>query len=81
MSRKEKFSRRARGRKHQETGEPIHNEQQSDELKLPPRTKKYPSSKAKLTRIYYNIVFILFVALVIFLLWYGNNYYSATNLN
>jgi len=74
----EKFSRQAKSKRHQETGITIHNElEENEQDKLPPRTKKYPSSKAKLTRIYYNVVFFLFVALVLFLLWYGNNYYSA----
>jgi len=74
----EKFSRQARSKKHQETGMTIHNElEEHEEAKLPPRTKKHPSSKEKLTKIYYNVVFILFVGLVLFLLWYGNNYYST----
>lgn len=78
MSRKEKFSRQARRKKQHETGEPIHNEHGEQQSALPPRTKKHPSSKAKLTKLYYNVVFVLFVALVVFLLWYGNNYYSTT---
>lgn len=82
MSRMEKFSRRARKNKQHETGNAIHKEfEEESEGKLPPRTKKFPSRKAKLTKIYYNVVFFLFVALVLFLLWYGNNYYSTVQEN
>ncbi|MFC6332311.1 hypothetical protein ACFP56_06715 [Paenibacillus septentrionalis] len=75
MSRKEKFSRYNRKNQH-ETGIPIHNELEKQGDTLPPRTKKHPSNKAKLTKVYYNVVFFLFVSLVVFLLWYGNNYYN-----
>lgn len=77
MSRKQKFSRANRA-KHHETGRAIHNFEDTEENSLPPRSKKYPSSKGKLTRIYYNVVFVLFVALVLFLLWYGSSYYPTT---
>ena len=78
MSRKQKFSR-ANKNKQLETDIPIHNDVEEQGKTLPPRTKKYPSSKAKLTKVYYNVVFVLFVALVVFLLWYGNNYHSNTS--
>lgn len=77
MSRKEKFSRANKYKQHV-TDIPIHNDAEDQGNTLPPRAKKYPSSKAKLTKIYYNVVFVLFVALVVFLLWYGYNYHSAT---
>jgi len=77
MSRKEKFSRTKKNKQH-ETGIPIHNHAEEQGSTLPPRAKKYPSSKAKVAKIYYNVVFVLFVALVVFLLWYGNSYHSTT---
>lgn len=43
-------------------------------LKLPPRRKKFPSSINKVNKWYYNILFVLFVILVVFLFWYGNTY-------
>jgi len=77
MSRKEKFSRTARNHRQQETDDRIYLDSEDEETKLPARSKKHPSSKNKLSRLYYNLLFILFVALVVFLFWYGNKYYSS----
>ncbi|HIW33686.1 MAG TPA: hypothetical protein IAA29_12960 [Candidatus Paenibacillus intestinavium] len=77
MSRKEKFSRTTRKFRQQETDDRIYLDNDSEETKLPARSKKHPSSKNKLSRIYYNVLFVMFVALVVFLFWYGNKYYSA----
>lgn len=74
MSRKEKFSRRS-ARKMQSKLEKSTPEANNNELiKLPPRSKKFPSSKHKLTKWYYNFLFFLFVCLVAFLFWYGNRF-------
>lgn len=77
MSRKEKFSRSARGKVNQHVTEASNIYESETEISvsnLPSRRKTHPSSKVKLTKIYYNILFILFVALVVFLFWYGNKY-------
>ncbi|MCR8660326.1 hypothetical protein [Paenibacillus endoradicis] len=78
MSRKEKFSRAARSYRQQEADDRIYLDRENEETELPARSKKHPSSKNKLSRLYYNVLFILFVALVIFLFWYGNKYYSTS---
>lgn len=77
MSRKEKFSRSARKSKRHMAD--IQSEMERDQEQpeaLPSRRKKFPSSKHKMTRIYYNLLFLLFVGLVVFLFWYGNEYTS-----
>jgi hypothetical protein len=38
---------------------------------LPPRREIFPSKKPRLTRIFYNILFILFIALVVGLTLWG----------
>lgn len=75
MSRKEKFSR-SRKNKHHETEAYQYLADDADvpTQELPSRRKKHPSSKNKLTKIYYNVLFVLFVSLVAFLFWYGNKY-------
>lgn len=77
MSRKEKFSRTGRDKKQHEADDHIYLDSDTEQLELPARSKKYPSSKHKLTRLYYNILFLMFVALVIFLFWYGKKYTSS----
>jgi hypothetical protein len=74
MSRKERHSRSARGARPMPP--PLQDEQAAgeDQAKLPPRRKKYPSSINKLYKWYFNLLFLLFVALVVFLFWYGNKF-------
>ena len=72
MSRKEKFSRSAR--KMHSTLDTVTNDENDGSAKLPPRSKRFPSSKHKITKWYYNFLFFLFVCLVVFLFWYGIRY-------
>lgn len=44
------------------------------EAPLPPRRKKFPSSAQKINKVYYNLLFVLFVILVAGLFWYGTKY-------
>lgn len=77
MSRKEKFSRSSRGRgKHQVTDARnfYDNESEIRVSDLPSRRKTHHSNKIKVVKIYYNILVVLFVALVIFLFWFGKKY-------
>lgn len=74
MSRKEKFSRaNQKKRKKQEQIEAA-NASKEEQSQLPARKKKYPSSKHQLTKLFYNTLIILFIALVAVLIWYGNEY-------
>lgn len=41
---------------------------------IPPRRIKHPSSNYKLTKWYYNLLFLLFLSLVVGLFWYGNKF-------
>lgn len=75
MSRKEKFSRSAKKEKVQSKYQDATQEAEDQELlKLPPRSKRFPSSKYKVAKWYYNFLFFLFVCLVAFLFWYGNRF-------
>jgi len=73
MSRKEKFSRSARKMK-STFDKSVMEDENSGSAKLPPRSKKFPSSKHKIAKWYYNLLFFLFVCLVAFLFWYGNHF-------
>ena len=78
MSRVEKYSRH-KPKQQPETDLQVNHESYihtSDEMDIPPRTKKYVSSKQKLTRFYYNLIFIFFIILVVALFIYG---YKHTN--
>lgn len=72
MSRKEKFGSSRAARQHERTAEPSGSGTDSIEGEtLPPRRKKHPSSISKVTKWYYNLLFLLFVSLVGGLFWYG----------
>ncbi|MDQ8735488.1 hypothetical protein [Paenibacillus sp. LHD-38] len=72
MSRKEKFGNSRAARQHEETAAPSSIGTNSNEGEaLPPRRKKHPSSNYKVTKWYYNLLFVLFVSLVGGLFWYG----------
>ncbi|HTG71529.1 MAG TPA: hypothetical protein VL921_19885 [Candidatus Udaeobacter sp.] len=72
MSRKEKFGNSRAARHHEGTAETSFTGTDSIEGEtLPPRRKKHPSSISKVTRWYYNLLFLLFVCLVSGLFWYG----------
>lgn len=78
MSRKLRHGRSA-GKRQSERYMDMTNPASSEEeaqapLMLPPRRKKFPSSLNKVNKWYYNILFVLFVVLVVFLFWYGNTY-------
>ncbi len=78
MTRKEKYSRSSRTRSQQKNERQILAEDGMQDVdNLPPRRKKFPSSKYKVTKWYYNFLFVLFVALVVGLFWYGNTYYPS----
>lgn len=77
MSRKQRFSRSpaSQRRKDENTPTPMPAGTEPDEIhELPPRRKKFPSSIHKITKWYYNLIFFLFVCLVVFLFWYGNKF-------
>ncbi|OBZ17821.1 MULTISPECIES: hypothetical protein [Bacillales] len=72
MSRKEKFGSSRGTRQHEMTAEPYSIGTDSNEGEaLPPRRRKHPSSINKVTKWYYNLLFLLFVCLVGGLFWYG----------
>lgn len=71
MSRVEKYSRHKS--KLQETDIQVNHETIKTE-ELPPRTKKHISTKQKMSRIYYNLIFIFFIILVAALFMYGYRY-------
>ncbi|MFF2482129.1 hypothetical protein [Paenibacillus sp. NPDC058071] len=77
MSRVQKH-RRARGRRRRgQTAEPspaYNADTASGKEQLPSRRQKFPSSAHKITKWYYNVLFILFVSLVAGLFWYGVKY-------
>jgi len=72
MSRKEKFGNSRASAQHEETAEPsiIGTDSNQGEA-LPPRRKKHPTQMNKVTKFYYNLLFLLFVSLVGGLFWYG----------
>ncbi len=84
MNRKERHSRssKTRSRSHARSkADPIAaddalQQSQPEEGKLPSRRKKFPSSINKVNKWYYNLLFVLFLALVAFLFWYGHNFSS-----
>ena len=43
------------------------------EQDMPSRRSKYPSSRNKMTQLFYRLLIVLFVALVVVLLYYGKN--------
>jgi hypothetical protein len=71
MSRKERFSRTAAKQHKKAAVPPMQGTGAIDSEKLPPRSKKFPSSIHKVTKWYYNLLFLLFVCLVGGLFWYG----------
>ncbi|NIK77553.1 hypothetical protein FHS15_002689 [Paenibacillus castaneae] len=71
MSRKEKFGSSSAARQQERTAEPSSIGTGSNEGGLPPRSKKFPSSAHKVTKWYYNLLFFMFVFLVVGLFWYG----------
>ncbi|WP_036709827.1 hypothetical protein [Paenibacillus pinihumi] len=72
MSRKERFRSRGRARRAR-TAENF-EEQQGDEL--PSRKNKHVSTRQQLTKLYYNLLIVLFVCLVVGLLIYGRSAYG-----
>ncbi|OUS77402.1 hypothetical protein B1748_06255 [Paenibacillus sp. MY03] len=79
MSRKERHSRSSgsrKGRLSEGTSGSLGSANEEGGAKLPPRRKKFPSSLHKLNKWYYNLLFVLFLGLVIFLFWYGNKFSS-----
>lgn len=75
MSRKEKFGSSRSSKQHEKTASSSDIGTNSNEgSTLPPRRKKHPSSNYKLTKWYYNLLFLLFVCLVAGLFWYGNKF-------
>ncbi|MBD2869623.1 hypothetical protein [Paenibacillus arenilitoris] len=72
MSRKERFGRSSASKRHEKAAAPHDQgtESQAGES-LPPRRLKFPSSAQKVTKWYYNLLFLLFVCLVSGLFWYG----------
>lgn len=76
MSRVEKYSRHKIKTQH-ETDTQV-NHEMNIEGDLPPRTKTHVSSKQKLTRFYYNLIFVFFLALVVALFIYGYKHTSGT---
>ncbi|MFF2090144.1 hypothetical protein [Paenibacillus sp. NPDC058174] len=75
MSRVEKFGRSRRRQQHEKAAAPPRNDTVTNaEAQLPPRRKKFPSQAPKITKWYYNVLFLLFVSLVAGLFWYGIKY-------
>ncbi|QAY66189.1 hypothetical protein [Paenibacillus protaetiae] len=76
MSRVEKFgkSRQKHSQHEQAPGQTAASTDSMTDHALPPRSKKHPSSSQKLSKWYYNLLFVLFVCLVAGLFWYGINY-------
>ncbi|CAM3968677.1 hypothetical protein L1N85_03905 [Paenibacillus alkaliterrae] len=72
MSRKEKFRSSRASIQQEKTAMPFNagTDPSVDEA-LPPRRQKFPSSNQKVTKWYYNFLFLLFVCLVGGLFWYG----------
>lgn len=75
MSRKERHSRLGKGRR-SEAPEGYSGEQAEgdEQKKLPSRRQKFPSSIHKIYKWYFNLLFVLFIGLVVFLFWYGNKF-------
>lgn len=72
MSRKERFGSSRAARQREKTVEPSSIGTSSNDFEaLPPRRKKFPSSVHKVTKWYYNLLFFMFVCLVVGLFWYG----------
>lgn len=76
MSRVEKFGKSRKKTQHDggEITSVRTNASISNHQALPPRSRKHPSASQKLTRLYYNLLFVLFVCLVAGLFWYGINF-------
>jgi len=72
MSRKEKFGSSRVSEHHEGTAEPsIIGTDSNQEEALPPRRRKHSTQMNKITKFYYNLLFLLFVSLVGGLFWYG----------
>lgn len=78
MSRIERHSRSSRTRQSDKAGEMTIIAAAGDDSpqQLPPRRKKFPSSRYKANKWYFHILFALFLSLVAFLFWYGNKFSS-----
>ncbi|MFD0586870.1 hypothetical protein ACFQZE_02555 [Paenibacillus sp. GCM10027627] len=76
MSRKDRHSRSSKKIETEKVGEFTSLTEEGETNQLPPRRKKFPSSLNKVHKWYYNLLFILFVCLVVFLFWYGNKFSS-----
>ncbi|MGO4544246.1 hypothetical protein AB4Z29_05575 [Paenibacillus sp. 2TAB23] len=75
MSRKEKFGNSRGNRQQDKAANSLSIGTDSNEGEaLPPRRKKHPSSNYKVTKWYYNLLFVLFVSLVAGLFWYGTKF-------
>lgn len=72
MSRVQKFGRSNRSKKAAVRAASPASEEKTPEL--PPRRKKFPSSAQKVSKWFYNLLFVLFVGLVVFLFWYGKKF-------
>jgi hypothetical protein len=71
MSRVEKFGSSRGRRHHEQAAVQPGNATDTYAEALPPRRKVHPSSVQKITKWYYNLLFLLFVCLVAGLFWYG----------
>ncbi|MFD2115992.1 hypothetical protein ACFSTH_04500 [Paenibacillus yanchengensis] len=71
MSRKEKFSRANRKKRIKKQFIEAATSAIETTEEMPARSKKHPSSKQQMTKLFYNTLFVLFVLLVIVLFWYG----------
>ncbi|WP_139230827.1 hypothetical protein [Paenibacillus catalpae] len=71
MSRVEKFGSSRGRRQHEQAAVQPGNATDTNAEALPPRRKVHPSSVQKVTKWYYNLLFLLFVCLVAGLFWYG----------
>jgi len=78
MSRVEKFGRSRRTAQTTDgdnsTTNAVDKMNKNEAAKLPPRRKKFPSSGQKAAKWFYNLLFVIFVGLVVFLFWYGNKF-------
>lgn len=71
MSRVEKFGSSRGKRQHVQAAVQPGNATDTNAEALPPRRKVHPSSVQKVTKWYYNLLFLLFVCLVAGLFYYG----------
>lgn len=74
MSRVEKFGRSKKREQRNKTKKTPAAKAPASNHVLPPRRDKHPSSNQKVTKWYYNLLFVLFVCLVAALFWYGMKY-------